>query len=179
MTVLKIINEGGQWAAIVVLLALLFFIGVDFFSSAPKRVTGLESKQEQQERLIQSMEERLSQVEADLEGLRRTQSAVGLQEQINSLRSNMKNITSAGTTPTVNKSEAMPVQAIESNSAEGIGAHPWYQMRYFWVGAASVIVSLILLLIRIARRRKKTAMSVVPGPGYKSDRSISKYRDCA
>ena len=33
MTVLKIINEGLQWAAIVILLALLFFIGIDFFSS--------------------------------------------------------------------------------------------------------------------------------------------------
>jgi len=179
MTVLKIINEGLQWAAIVILLALLFFIGIDFFSSAPKRVIDLESKQEQQERLIQSMEERLSQVEAGLEGLRLTQSAVGLQEQINSLRSNLKNITSAGTTPTVNKSEAMPVQTVESNSTEGISAQPWYQMRYFWVGAALVIVFLVFLLIRIARRRKKTAISVVPGPGYKNDRSISKYRDCA
>jgi len=179
MTLLKMINEGGQWIAIVILLVLLFSFDIDFFDSAPKRVTDLESKQEQQEGRIQSVEERLSRIEADLERLKNTQSADDLQEQINTLRADLEHLTSTETSPAGSQPEITPVETVEPKNSESTEAQTWYQQRYLWVGVASVLVILTLLLIYVAKRRKKTTLSVVPGPGYKNDPSVSNNRDCA
>jgi len=179
MALLKMINEGGQWIAIIILLVLLFSFDIDFFDSAPKRVTDLESKQEQQEGRIQSMEERLSQIEADLEGLKGNQSAGDLQEQINNLRSDMEKFASVETTPTDSQPEITPAETVEPKNTESTDAKSWYQQLYLWGGVASVLIILILLLTYVAKRRKKTTLSVVPGPGYNNDFSISNNRDCA
>lgn len=179
MTLIKAINEGGQWIAILILLTLLFSFDVDFFDSAPKRVIVLESNQEQQEVFIQSMKERLSQVESDLEGLKNTQSAGNLQEQINTLRSDIKNLASAKTTPGFGQPKITPTITINPKIRENKGAQPWYQQRYLWVGSALVLVAIILLLIWVAKRRKKMVLSVVRGPWHKNGVSVSNNRDCA
>ncbi|EMP56312.1 hypothetical protein MSNKSG1_10573 [Marinobacter santoriniensis NKSG1] len=179
MTLIKTVNEGGQWIAILTLLTLLFSFDFDFFDSAPKRVIALESKQEQQGALIQSMEERLSQVESDLEGLKNTQSAGNLQEQINTLRSDIKNLASVETTPNFSQSEITPIEAIKPKITESKAAQPWYQQRYLWVGSALVLVAVILILMWVAKRRKKKVLSVVRGPWHKNGTAASNNRDCA
>ncbi|MFL1452886.1 hypothetical protein ACJO5Y_00395 [Marinobacter sp. GN3S48] len=179
MSLLKVINEGGQWIAIGVLLALLFSFDIDFFESAPKRVADLESRQTQQESRINSIEERLFQLESDVGDFTTSQSVGELQEQIDTLRSDLENLKPSDIAPTVSQSEITPTEAVATDNAEALQALPWYREGYVWMSAAAALVLLILLggYGYVKKRKRKATLSVISRG--QNDQSIASQQDCA
>lgn len=174
MTLLKIINEGGQWVAIGFLLVLLFTFDIDFFESVPKRVTDLESKQEQHDTHIKSIEERLSQIDSDMRVFKNSQNARELQEQIDILRSDIENITSPEIGPSVSQPE---ITTANSNVTDDIEAQVWYWQGYIWAGAAVIAFMFILFMRYVKKRKRKATLLVIQRST--NDQTTQSKRNCA
>lgn len=177
MRLLNVINEGGQWIAIGAFLVFLFSFNIDFFESAPKRVTDLESRQAQHESRVKSLEERLSRLESKVGGLTSGKNVVVLQEQIDSLRTDLENLTSSDTSPLLGQSETIPAETVAKDKAEASQALPWYKKKYVWMSGTVVLILLILLGWSGKKRKRKASLSMIRG--RKNNQPSSSIRDCA